>query len=177
MECGKLTAKLRDAVLVCLLVEGKEIKRYKNIEIPDELKRLEYQDFEFNVPANGNITFKISFAPGVLPKTFPQARERKTRAPQETPATVVGEAPAATPGKATAEAAQEKTAIITLKGDLIEDVPEAKAAGEETTSLVEAQAGKDATPEAVTETGAKDTKLAKKAVAKPKKVPVKSCKK
>jgi hypothetical protein len=36
MEMGKLTAKLRDAVPVCFLVEGKEIKRYKNIEIPDE---------------------------------------------------------------------------------------------------------------------------------------------
>ena len=36
MEMGKLTAKLRDAVPVCLLVDGKEIKRYKNIEIPDE---------------------------------------------------------------------------------------------------------------------------------------------
>ena len=53
MEMGKLTAKLRDAVPVCLLVEGKEIKRYKNIEIPDELKRLEYQDFKFDVPLNG----------------------------------------------------------------------------------------------------------------------------
>ena len=50
MEMGKLTAKLRDAVLVCLLAEGEEIKRYKNIEIPDELKKLEYQDFKFDVP-------------------------------------------------------------------------------------------------------------------------------
>ncbi|MGJ4852091.1 hypothetical protein ACH6CV_17785 [Bacillota bacterium Meth-B3] len=38
MEIRKLTAKLRDAVPVCLQVEGKEIKRYKNIEIPDVLK-------------------------------------------------------------------------------------------------------------------------------------------
>ena len=36
MECGKLTAKLRDAVPVCLMVDGKEVKRYKNIEIPAE---------------------------------------------------------------------------------------------------------------------------------------------
>ena len=35
MECGKLTAKLRDAVPVCFIVDGKEVKRYKNIEIPD----------------------------------------------------------------------------------------------------------------------------------------------
>ena len=50
MEMGKLTAKLRDAVPVCFLVEGREIKRYKNIEIPDDLKKLEYQDFKFDVP-------------------------------------------------------------------------------------------------------------------------------
>ncbi len=79
MEMGKLTAKLRDAVPVCLLVEGKEIKRYKNIEIPDDLKKLEYQDFKFDVPLNGAITFKIMFEQGVLPEEFPQARERRTR--------------------------------------------------------------------------------------------------
>jgi hypothetical protein len=81
MEMGKLTAKLRDAVPVCLLVDGKEIKRYKNIEIPDDLKKLEYQDFKFDVPLNGAITFKIMFEPGVLPEEFPQARERRTRKP------------------------------------------------------------------------------------------------
>lgn len=81
MEMGKLTAKLRDAVPVCLLVEGKEIKRYKNIEIPDDLKKLEYQDFKFDVPLNGAITFKIMFEPGVLPEEFPQTRERRTRKP------------------------------------------------------------------------------------------------
>ena len=81
MEMGKLTAKLRDAVPVCLLVEGKEIKRYKNIEIPDDLKKLEYQDFKFDVPLNGAITFKIMFKPGILPEEWPQARERRTRKP------------------------------------------------------------------------------------------------
>ena len=42
MKCGKLTAKLRDAVPVCFIEEGKEIKRIKNIEIPDAIKELEY---------------------------------------------------------------------------------------------------------------------------------------
>ena len=99
MEMGKLTAKLRDAVPVCFLVEGKEIKRYKNIEIPDELKKLEYQDFKFDVPLSGAITFKIKFEPGVLPEVFPQERERRTRKPmlqgaepQETAADVTVEA-------------------------------------------------------------------------------------
>ena len=81
MQMGKLTAKLRDAVLVCLMVEDKEIKRYRNIEIPDEIKKLEYQGFKFDVPLNGAINFKIMFKPGVLPEEFPQTRERKTRKP------------------------------------------------------------------------------------------------
>ena len=93
---GKLTAKLRDAVPVCLLVEGKEIKRYKNIEIPDELKKLEYQDFKFDVPAHGAITFKIMFEPGVLPEELPAERERRMRTPvpqgTEPHATAVAEA-------------------------------------------------------------------------------------
>ena len=39
MKTGKITAKLRDAVPVCLMVNGEEVKRYKNIELPDALKR------------------------------------------------------------------------------------------------------------------------------------------
>lgn len=38
MKTGKITAKLRDAVPVCLMVEGKEVKRYKNIGLPDSIK-------------------------------------------------------------------------------------------------------------------------------------------
>ena len=72
MECGKLTAKLRDAVPVCFMVDGKEVKRYKNIEIPDELKKLPYKAFDFNVPLTGAITFKISFEPGILPEVWPE---------------------------------------------------------------------------------------------------------
>ncbi len=79
MECGKLTAKLRDAVPVCFIESGKEVKRFKNIEIPDEIKKLPYQDFEFNVPVTGAITFKIIFEEGILPKVWPEARTRKTR--------------------------------------------------------------------------------------------------
>lgn len=80
MECGKLTAKLRDAVPVCFIVDGREIKRFKNIEIPDEIKKLPYKDFEFNVPLTGAITFKITFETGILPEVWPEARQRKQRA-------------------------------------------------------------------------------------------------
>lgn len=94
MEMGKLTAKLRDAVPVCLLVEGKEIRRYKNIEIPDELKRLEYQDFKFDVPVIGSITFKIAFAAGVLPDPMPgprglRSRKSATEAPADLPQAIL----------------------------------------------------------------------------------------
>ncbi len=79
MECGKLTAKLRDTVPVCFIENGKEIRRFKNIEIPDEIKRLPYASFKFDVPASGAITFKIMFEPGVLPEEWPKARHRVHR--------------------------------------------------------------------------------------------------
>lgn len=80
MKTGKITAKLRDAVPVCLMVEGKEVKRYKNIELPDMLKEVEMTDFHFNVHMDGKITFEIHYEPGVLPEVFPEARTRVTRA-------------------------------------------------------------------------------------------------
>ena len=79
MECGKLTAKLRDAVPVCFMVDGKEVKRFKNIEIPDEIKQLPFIDFRFDVPQNGAITFKIMFEAGVLPEIWPEKRQREPR--------------------------------------------------------------------------------------------------
>lgn len=79
MECGKLTAKLRDAVPVCFIENGKEVKRFKNIEIPDEIKQLPFVDFKFDVPASGAITFKIMFEEGVLPTEWPEPRQRKSR--------------------------------------------------------------------------------------------------
>ena len=87
MKCGKLTAKLRDAVPICFIEEGKEIKRVKNIEIPDAIKELEYQGFKFDVPMSGAITFKIYFEPGTLPETWPEPRQRKTRAKKDEIAT------------------------------------------------------------------------------------------
>ena len=80
MKTGKITAKLRDAVPVCLMVNGKEVKRYKNIELPDELKKVEMTDFHFNVHMDGKITFEIHYEEGVLPEVFPEARTRVSRA-------------------------------------------------------------------------------------------------
>ena len=80
MKTGKITAKLRDAVPVCLMVNGEEVKRYKSIEMPDELKEVEMTDFHFNVHMDGKITFEIHYEEGVLPKVFPEARTRVSRA-------------------------------------------------------------------------------------------------
>lgn len=80
MKTGKITAKLRDAVPVCLMVNGEEVKRYKNIELPDELKEVEMTDFHFNVHMDGKITFEIHYEEGVLPEVFPEARIRVSRA-------------------------------------------------------------------------------------------------
>lgn len=75
MECGKL----RDAVPVCFIVNGMEVKRLKNIEIPDEIKKLPFIAFRFNVPTNRAITFKIMFESGVLPDIWPELRQRRSR--------------------------------------------------------------------------------------------------
>lgn len=80
MKTGKITAKLRDAVPVCLMVNGEEVKRYKNIELPDELKEVDMTDFHFNVHMDGKITFEIHYEEGVLPEVFPEARTRVSRA-------------------------------------------------------------------------------------------------
>ena len=80
MKTGKITAKLRDAVPVCLMVNGEEVKRYKNIELPDMLKEVEMTDFHFNVHMDGKITFEIHYEEGVLPEIFPEARTRVSRA-------------------------------------------------------------------------------------------------
>lgn len=80
MKAGRITAKLRDAVPVCFMVDGKEMARYKNIELPDAHKELEIMDFRFNVPMDGKITFELIFDKGVLPDVFPPARTKVTRA-------------------------------------------------------------------------------------------------
>ena len=91
MKCGKLTAKLRDAVPVRFYENGREVKRYKNIEIPDAVKELEFQDFKFDVPLNGAITFKIFFEQGILPEVWPEARQRRMRGSKIAEAELVAE--------------------------------------------------------------------------------------
>ena len=122
MECGKLTAKLRDAVPVCFIVDGKEVKRYKNIEIPDEVKKLPFKAFDFNVPLTGAITFKISFEPGVLPEVWPEKRQRKSRAAKAAEAEI--------PANVT-EAIQNALEQAEAEGQPVQDVAEAAMSGAE----------------------------------------------
>ena len=79
MKAAKITAKLRDAVPVCLYVEGNEQGRYRNIELPDEIKALEIQDFGFNIDAAGWISFRLYFEPGILPEELPEPRPLVSR--------------------------------------------------------------------------------------------------
>ena len=122
MECGKLTAKLRDAVPVCFMVDGKEVKRYKNIEIPDEIKKLPYKAFDFNVPLTGAITFKISFEPGILPEVWPEKRQRKSRAAKAAEAEI--------PASVT-EAIQHALEQAEADGQPVQEIAEAAANGAE----------------------------------------------
>ena len=117
MKTGKITAKLRDAVPVCLMVNGEEVKRYKNIELPDALKEVEMTDFHFNVHMDGKITFEIHYEEGALPEIFPEARTRVSRA-----------------AKAAAKAAaQESTEVMAVEAA----EPEIEAALEESPQDVE----------------------------------------
>ena len=110
MKTGRITAKLRDVVPVCLMVEGKEVKRYKNIELPDSIKEVELLDFHFNVPADGKITFEIHYASGVLPETFPEPRAKVTRAEKAAMQEEAVEAPE--PEKAELAIIQEEPPIM-----------------------------------------------------------------
>ena len=82
MKTGKITGETEGRGPVCLMVNGEEVKRYKNIELPDELKGVEMTDFHFKVHMDGNITFEIHYEEGVLPEVFPEARTRVSRAAQ-----------------------------------------------------------------------------------------------
>lgn len=127
MECGKLTAKLRDAVPVCFIENGKEIKRFKNIEIPDEIKVLPFKDYKFDVPMTGAITFKIMFEAGILPAEWPQTRERKSRNAKAAPVTVEMPNEAAQPDEpqdaAPLEVAEETTQETTTVLAIIQPDP------------------------------------------------------
>ena len=129
MKCGKLTAKLRDAVPVCFIEEGKEIKRVKNIEIPDAIKELEYKGFKFDVPMSGAITFKIYFEPGTLPETWPEPRQRKSRMSKAADPELMPEEPIQDAVAALADAIEQARE----EGQPVDEIAQAAAQGAEIT--------------------------------------------
>lgn len=139
MKCGKLTAKLRGAVPVRFYENGREIKRYKNIEIPDAIKELEFQDFRFDVPESGPITFKIFFRPSTLPETWPEARQRKTRGPKDAEPELMPEQPAQDAAEAAAAAISAAMDQAREEGRPVDEIAQAAAQGAEiTTEIIEA---------------------------------------
>ena len=142
MKCGKLTAKLRDAVPVRFYENDKEIKRYKNIEIPDAIKELEFTGFKFDVPESGPITFKIYFRPGTLPEVWPEARQRKTRSAKDTDPEPMPEQPAQDAMEAATEAIADAIDQARKEGQPVDDIAQAAAQGAETTTeIIEAEDG------------------------------------
>lgn len=133
MKTGKITAKLRDAVPVCLMVEGEEVKRYKNIELPDALKEVEMTDFHFNVHMDGKITFEIYYEQGVLPEVFPEARTRVSRTTQKAIKSV-GEA---APAEKVTIPAQTETALAIVPEASILALAKAEEIAEETIEAAE----------------------------------------
>ena len=134
MKTGKITAKLRDAVPVCLMVNGEEVKRYKNIELPDMLKEAEMTDFHFNVHLDGKITFEIHYEEGVLPKVFPEARTRVSRA-----AKAAAKAAMQQPAEDEAAEAIEASAVDEPEDNQPTDEPQAENPSEPTTEETEAE--------------------------------------
>ncbi len=134
MKTGRITAKLRDAVPVCLMVEGEEVQRYKNIELPDALKEIEMRDFHFSVYADGKIAFEIHYEQGALPEVFPEARTRGSRAAKA--AAKAGDEPPAAP-------AQEETALAVLPEAPAEEPEAADLAQADMTAPEESEAEQD----------------------------------
>lgn len=94
MQVAKITAKLRDAVPVCFMEDGKVAAEYKNIELPDEIKVLAMREFTFDIAMDGKITFRINLE-GALPKPLPAPRELNHRKPKAAPVQPVAPKPVA----------------------------------------------------------------------------------
>ena len=95
------------------MVNDHEVRRFKNIEIPEEIKHLEYCGFRFDVPEDGGaITFKIWFNEGILPETWPEKRERQHRVTKQEPEAVIPQATMETPFGVTG--ADRKTLVAVI---------------------------------------------------------------
>lgn len=72
MKTGSITVGLRETVTVCLMVNGREVRHYRNTELPDVVKEIEMDSFHFNIHMDGRVTFEICYEEGVLSEVFPE---------------------------------------------------------------------------------------------------------
>ena len=79
LKVRTITAKLRDAVIISLNEDIGEIARFKNIELPEALRDLSVEDYQFTKTIDGKLEFELYFRPGVLPKEMPEPRPKVTR--------------------------------------------------------------------------------------------------
>jgi len=149
MKAAKITAKLRDAVPVCLYANGEEQVRYKNIELPDSIKALEVVDFGFDIDAAGWISFRLHFDDGVLPEEFPAPRppnrrklkERQTSGPDAWSELATEENAPENPGKPSDNiedylpAPGEDYTIATAEGNIIAEIHHGELPSIETSTV------------------------------------------
>ena len=143
MKAAKITAKIRDAVPVCIYAEGEEKARFKNIELPDEIKALEIQDFGFDIDAAGWISFRLYFEPGILPAELPEPRPQLTR--EQKRAAKAAETLLASLRAAKAAEAAAKAEAVVDTADLAAAAAEAIAAAGGTDITVTPAPGEDYT--------------------------------
>ncbi len=103
LKVRTITAKLRDAVIISLNEDIGEMARFKNIELPEALRDLPVEDYQFTKTIDGKLEFELYFKPGMLPKEMPEPRPKVTR--EE---------------KAAAKAAEAKKASEPAKASMIE---------------------------------------------------------
>jgi hypothetical protein len=70
-------------VVVLPVFGGKEIKRFKNIEIPDELKKLEYQDFQIRRTAERRYHIQDHVRSGRAARGIPTGAGAEDKGAQE----------------------------------------------------------------------------------------------
>ena len=114
------------------MVNGEEVKRYKNIELPNMLKEVEMTDLHFNVHMDGKITFEIHYEEGVFPEVFPEARTRVSRA-----AKAAAKAAMQQPAEDAAAEATEPAAADEPEDSQPIDEPQAENPGEPTAGETE----------------------------------------
>lgn len=142
-KTGKITAKLRDAVPVCLMVEGEKVMRCKNIKLPDMLKEVEKTDFHFSVHMDGKITLEIHYEQGILPEVFPEPRTRVSRAAQKA---AKAEREAA-PAEETTTTAQEETVLAIIPEAPVAEPAENEAPAEATEEAMAEEVSENRTME------------------------------